>query len=61
MADARVSEIMALRKKKASTAAQEQEVSSIFDSLLRDKKFDRKTVDLINFRFNITRQQLAER
>ena len=61
MADARVSEILALRKKKASTAAQEQEVSSIFNSLLRDKKLDRKTVDLINFRFNITRQQLAER
>ena len=61
MADARVSEILALRKKKASTAAHEQEVSSIFNSLLRDKTLDRKTVDLINFRFNITRQQLAER
>ncbi len=32
MADARVSEILALRKKKASTAAQEQEVSSIINS-----------------------------
>ena len=61
MADARVSEILALRKKKASTAAQEQQVSSIFASLLRDKTLDRKTVDLINSRFNITRQQLAER
>ena len=61
MADARVLEILALRKKKASTAAQEQEVSSIFASLLRDKTLDRKTVDLINFRLNITRQQLAQR
>ncbi|HEU4769913.1 MAG TPA: hypothetical protein VFS77_21285, partial [Pyrinomonadaceae bacterium] len=57
MADARVSEILALRKKKASTAAEEQQVSSIFASLLRDKTLDRKTVDLINSRFNITRQQ----
>ena len=63
MADARVSEILALRKKKAplSTAAQEQQVSSIFASLLRDKKLDRKAVDLVNFRLNITRQQLAQR
>jgi hypothetical protein len=61
MADARVSEILALRKKKSPTAAQEQEVSSIFASLLRDKTLDRKTVDLINFRLNITRQQLAQR
>ena len=61
MADARVLEILALRKKKASTAAQEQEVSSIFASLLRDKTLDRKTVDLINFRLNITRHQLAQR
>lgn len=61
MADARVSEILALRKKKERTATQEQEVSSIFASLLRDKTLDRKTVDLINQRFNITRQQLAQR
>jgi len=62
MADSRVSEILALRKKKASsTAAQEQEVSSIFASLLRDKKLDRKAVDLINRRLNITRQLLAQR
>lgn len=61
MADARVSEILALRKKKESTASQEQEVSTIFATLLRDKTLDRKTVDLINLRFNITREQLAQR
>jgi hypothetical protein len=60
MADARVAEILALRKKKAPTAAQEQEVSSIFAALLRDRTLDRKTVEVINVRFNITRQQLAQ-
>ena len=61
MADARVSEILALRKKKALvTASQEQQVSGIFSSLLRDKNLDRKAVDLVNFRLNITRQQLKQ-
>lgn len=61
MADARVSEILTLRKKKAPVAAsQEQQVSSIFTSLLRDKSLDRKAVDLVNFRLNITRKQLAQ-
>ena len=61
MADARVSEILALRKNKAPVAAsQEQQVSSIFASLLRDKSLDRKAVDLVNFRLNITRQQLKQ-
>ena len=61
MADARVSEILALRKNKAPvTASQEQQVSSIFASLLRDKTLDRKAVDLVNFRLNITRQQLKQ-
>lgn len=61
MADARVSEILALRKNKAPvTASQEQQVSSIFASLLRDKTLDRKAVDLVNFRLNITRKQLAQ-
>ena len=61
MADARVSEILALRKKKALvTASQEQQVSGIFSSLLRDKNLDRKAIDLVNFRLNITRQQLKQ-
>ena len=61
MADARVSEILTLRKKKAPvTPSQEQQVSSIFTSLLRDKTLDRKAVDLVNFRLNITRQQLKQ-
>lgn len=61
MADARVSEILALRKKKAlGTESQEQQVSGIFSSLLRDKNLDRKALDLVNFRLNITRQQLKQ-
>ncbi|HKY44716.1 MAG TPA: hypothetical protein VJM50_16615, partial [Pyrinomonadaceae bacterium] len=61
MADARVSEILTLRKKKAPvTASQEQQVSSIFTSLLRDKTLDRKALDLVNYRMNITRQQLKQ-
>jgi lipopolysaccharide biosynthesis regulator YciM len=62
MADSLVSEVLALRKKKAPTAAErEQQVLSIFNSLLRDKTLDRTAIDLVNFRLNITRQQLAQR
>jgi hypothetical protein len=62
MADALVSEIVALRKKKAPiSATAEQQVLTIFSSLLRDKSLDRSAVDLINLRLNITRQQLAQR
>ena len=62
MADALVSEILSLRKKKAPSAAdREQQVLSIFASLLRDKTLDRTAIDLINHRLNITRQQLAQR
>jgi len=60
MADALVSEIIALRKSKTpNSAAQEQQVMTIFTSLLRDKTLDRSALDVINFRLNITRQQLA--
>jgi hypothetical protein len=62
MADARVSEILALRKKKAPISDQDQQaVFAIFNSLLRDKTLDRTAVDVVNFRLNITRQQLAQR
>ena len=62
MADALVSEVLLLRKKKAPTAAErEQQVLGIFNSLLRDKTLDRAAIDLVNFRLNITRQQLAQR
>ena len=62
MADALVSEILALRKKKAPVSTQqEQQVMGIFNSLLRDKTLDRTSVDLINHRLNLTRQQLAVR
>ena len=62
MADALVSEILALRKKKEPVSVQqEQQVLGIFNSLLRDKTLDRTAVDLINHRLNLTRQQLASR
>lgn len=62
MADALVSEVLMQRKKKTpSSAAQEQQVLSIFNTLLRDKTLDRTAIDLINSRLNITRQQLAAR
>ena len=60
MADALVSEIVALRKSKTpNSAAQEQQVMTIFTALLRDKTLDRSALDVINFRLNITRRQLA--
>ena len=62
MADALVSETLMLRKKKAPTAAErEQQVLSVFNSLLRDKSLDRSALDLVNLRFKITREQLASR
>ena len=62
MADALVSEVLALRKKKDPAGPlREQQVLSIFTSLLRDKTLDRTAVEVINFRLNLTRQQLAQR
>lgn len=63
MADARVSGILELRKKKVEMpeSGYEQAVPAIFTSLLRDKTLDRKAVDLVHFRANIARQQLTQR
>ena len=62
MADALVSDVLALRKKKDPAGSlREQQVLTIFTSLLRDKTLDRTAVDLVNYRLNITRQQLAQR
>jgi hypothetical protein len=62
MADALVSEVLTLRKKKEPrSVAQEQQVLTIFNTLLRDKTLDRAAIDLINFRLNLTHQQLAAR
>lgn len=62
MADALVSEILALRKKKSpDSAAREQQVMGIFASLLRDKTLDRTAIDLVNLRLKMTREQLALR
>jgi hypothetical protein len=61
LADALVSEIVTLRKTKASTSAEEKDVMNIFALLVRDKTLDRSTLDLINLRWNLARQQLAQR
>lgn len=61
MADALVSEVLALRKKKDPAGPLREQVLNIFASLLRDKTLDRTAVELINHRLNITRQQLAPR
>jgi hypothetical protein len=61
MADALTSQIVTLRKNKARTDAEEKELQNIFTSLSRDKTFDSSTHDLINLRWNVARQQLAQR
>ena len=61
MADALTSEIVTLRKAKASTSAEEKELMNIFASLSRDKTLDRSTSDLVQHRWTISRQQLGQR
>jgi hypothetical protein len=61
MADALVSEILMLRKTKTPGNAQEKDVMNIFAALARDKTLDRSTLDLIQSRWNLARQQLAQR
>ncbi len=61
MADALVSEIVSLRKTKTPATAQEKDVMNIFVSLARDKTLDRETLELIQLRWNLARQQLAQR
>ena len=61
MADALTSQIVALRKAKTAASVEEKELVSIFASLSRDKTLDRATTELVQHRWTISRQQLAQR
>ena len=60
-ADALASQIVTLRKGRMPSAAAEKELTNIFTSLSRDKTLEPATVELIHHRWNVTRQQLAQR
>jgi hypothetical protein len=57
-ADALASQISTLRKARASSAAEENELRNIFTSLSRDKTLDAATRELINLRWNLARKAL---
>lgn len=63
MADALASEIVTLRKAKNAdeTAgdAEEKELQSIFDSLMRDRTLERSTAELVQFRYREARVALG--
>jgi hypothetical protein len=61
MADALAYQIVMLRKAKTPTTAEEKELTAIFNSLSRDKSLDKSSLQLVQRRWNIARQQLAER
>jgi predicted Zn-dependent protease len=61
MADALASEIVILRKAKTPSTSEEKELTNIFTSLSRDKSLDKSTLELVQHRWNIARQQLAQR
>ena len=64
MADALASQVATLRKAKdaneTSGDAEEKELLSIFDSLMRDKTLDRSTVSLVQFRYREARAGLIQ-
>src|SRR5688500_14101481 len=64
MADALASQIVTLRKAKDATGttgeAEEKELLSIFDSLMRDKTLERSTSDLVQFRYREARVALSQ-
>jgi hypothetical protein len=60
-ADALASQILALRKARAPSSVEEKEMIDIFTSLSRDKTLDHSTIDLVQRRWTIARQQLAQR
>jgi hypothetical protein len=60
-ADALASQIVTLRKAKMPSSMEEKELMNIFTSLSRDKTLDPSTVDLIQHRRAIARQQLSQR
>lgn len=61
MADALASQIVTLRKAKTPTTTEEKELRNIFNSLSRDKSLDKSTLTLVQHRWDIARQQLAQR
>src|SRR2546423_3762970 len=61
MADALASQIVTLRKAKTPTIAEEKELTNIFTSLSRDRNLDKSTLELVQHRWNMARQQLAGR
>lgn len=64
MADALASQIVTLRKAKDATAtagqAEEKELASIFESLLRDKTLEASTAELVQFRYREARSTLGQ-
>lgn len=64
MADALASQIVTLRKAKEATAttgdAEEKELVSIFDSLIRDKTLERSTSELVQFRYREARVAVSQ-
>lgn len=58
MADALTSQIVTMRKAKKPLTNEEKDLHNIFTSLLRDKTLDAETRDLVNQRWNFSRQQL---
>ena len=64
MADALASQIVTLRKAKEATVttgdAEEKELLSIFDSLIRDKTLERSTSELVQFRYREARVAVSQ-
>jgi hypothetical protein len=61
LADALTSHIVAPRKAKTPSTAEEKELTDIFTSLSRDKSLDSSTVSLVRQRWDFARQQLSGR
>ena len=60
MADALASQIVMLRKSKVAADAEEKELASIFDSLLRDRTLEAATAKLVQFRYREARATLTK-
>jgi hypothetical protein len=58
MADALTSQIVTMRKARKPVTTEEKDLNNIFTSLLREKNLDAATRDLVNQRWNASRQQL---
>ena len=65
MADALASHIVTLRKAKTANettgAAEEKELQTLFDSLMRDKTLERSTAELVQFRYREARVAITTR